>query len=46
MRSWVKDNNLQDMNDLLILDLNDFTPTGSLSRYKVSAEAEETNQCQ
>ena len=42
MRSWVKDNNLQDMNDLLIHDLNDFTPTGSLSKYKVSAEAEET----
>ena len=42
MRSWVKDNNLQDMNDLLIHDLNDFTPTGSLSQYKVSAEAEET----
>ena len=42
MRSWVKDNNLQDMNDLVIHDLNDFTPTGSLSQYKVSAEAEET----
>ena len=42
MRSWVKDNNLEDMNDLLIHDLNDFTPTGILSQYKVSAEAEET----
>ena len=42
MRSWVKDNNLEDMNDLLIHDQNDFTPTGSLSQYKVSAEAEET----
>ena len=42
MRFWVKDNNLQDMNDLLIHDLNDFTPTDSLSQYKVSAEAEET----
>ena len=42
MRSWVKDNNLDDMNDLLLHDLNDFTPTGSLSQYKVSAEAEET----
>ena len=30
------------MNDLLIHDVNDFTPTGSLSQYKVSAEAEET----
>ena len=42
MRSWVKDNNLQDMNNLLIHDLNDFTPTGSLSQYKEYAEAEET----
>ena len=42
MRSWVKDNNLEDMNDLLLHDLNDFTPTGSLSQYKVSEEAEET----
>ena len=42
MRSWVKDNNLEDMNDLLLHDLNDFTTTGSLSQYKVSAEAEET----
>ena len=42
MRSWVKDNNLQDMNDLLSHDLNDFTPSGSLSQYKVSAEVEET----
>ena len=42
MRSWVKDNNLEDMNDLVIHDLNDFTPTGNLSIYKVSAEAEET----
>ena len=41
-RSWVKGNNLEDMNDLLIHDLNDFTPTGILSQYKVSAEAEET----
>ena len=42
MRSWVKDNNLQDMNNLLIHDLNDVTPTGSLSQYKESAETEET----
>ena len=42
MRSWVKDNSLEDMNDLLLHDLNDFTPTGSLSQFKVSAEAEET----
>ena len=42
MRSWVKHNGLEDMNKLLIYDLNDFTYTGSLSQYKVSAEAEET----
>ena len=42
MRSWVKDNNLQNMDDLLLHDLNDFTPTGILSQYKESAEAEET----
>ena len=30
------------MNDLLVHDLNDFTHTGSLSQYKVSAEAEKT----
>ena len=41
MRSWVKFNGLEDMNELFIYDLNDFTPTGSLSQYKVSAEAEE-----
>ena len=42
MRSWVKYNGLEDMNELRINDLNDFTPTGSLSQYKLSAEAEET----
>ena len=42
MGSWVKHNGLEDMNKMLIYDLNDFTPTGSLSQYKVSAEAEET----
>ena len=42
MRSWDKHNGLEDMNKLLIYDLNGFTPTGSLSQYKVSAEAEET----
>ena len=41
MRSWVKDNDLDNMSDLLLHDLNDFTPTGSLSQYKVSAESEE-----
>ena len=42
MGAWVKHNNLEDMNDLLIHNLNDFTLTGSLSQYKVSAEGEET----
>ena len=30
MRSWVKHTNLEDMSDLLIYDLNDFTPGGTL----------------
>ena len=30
------------MTDLLIYDLNDFTPTGTLCNYKETAEAEET----
>ena len=42
MRSWVKHNNLEDMSDLLIYDLNDFTPGGTLHHYKEAAEAEET----
>ena len=42
MRSWVKHNKLKDMSDLLIYDLNDFTPTGTLCYYKESAGAEET----
>ena len=40
MRAWVKHNKLEDMTDLLIYDLNDFTPTGPLCNYK--AEVEET----
>ena len=42
MRAWVKHNKLEDMTDLLIYDLNDFTPTGTLCNYKKTAEAEET----
>ena len=42
MRSWVKHNNLEEMSDLLIYDLNDFTPGGTLCHYKETAEAEET----
>ena len=42
MRAWVKHNKLEDMTYLLIYDLNDFTPTGTLCNYKEKAEAEET----
>ena len=42
MRSWVKHNNLEDMSDLLIYDLNDFTLGGTLCHYKETAEAKET----
>ena len=42
MRSWVKHNNLEDMSDLLIYDLNDFTKGGTLCHYKETAEATET----
>ena len=42
MRSWVKHNNLEDMSDILIYDLNDFTPGRTLCHYKETAEAEET----
>ena len=35
-------NKFEDMNDLLIYDLNDFSPSGTLSQYKETAEAEET----
>ena len=42
MRSWVKHNYLEDMSDLLIYDLNDFTLSGNLCHYKETAEAKET----
>ena len=42
MRSWVKHNNLEDVSDLLIYDLNNFTPGITLCHYKETAEAEET----
>ena len=42
MRSGVKHNNLEDMSDLLIYDLNDFTLGGTLCHYKETAEATET----
>ena len=41
IRSWVKHNKLECMSDLLIYDLNDFTPAGTLWHYKETAEAEE-----
>ena len=41
MRVWVKDNKLEDMSHLLIHDLNDFTPGGTLCHYKELPEAEE-----
>ena len=34
MKAWVKHNKLEDMTDLLIYDLDDFTPTGTLCNYK------------
>ena len=42
MRAWVKHYMLEDMTDLLIYDLNDITPSGTLCNYKETAEAEET----
>ena len=42
MRSWVKHRNLEDISDLLIYDLNDFTLGGTLCHYKETAEATET----
>ena len=42
MTSWVKHNKLEDITDLLIYDLNDFTPSGTLCHYKKTAESEET----
>ena len=42
MRAWVKHNKLEHMSDLLIYDLNDFTPTGIFCHYKETAEAQET----
>ena len=46
MRSWVKDNNLQDMNGLLIHDLNDFTPTVVCPNTKYQQKQKKLNQCQ
>ena len=40
MRSWVKHNKLEDMTSLLIYDLNNFTPTGTLCFYKEEVDSE------
>ena len=40
MRAWVKYNKLEDMTSLLIYDLNDFTPSGTLCYYKEKVESE------
>ena len=40
MRSWVKHNKLEDMTSLLIHDLSDFTPTGTLCVYNEKVESE------
>ena len=40
MRLWVKHNKLDDMTSLLIYDLNDFTPSGTLCFYKEKVESE------
>ena len=42
MKSWVKYNKLEDMPSLLIYDLNDLTPSGTLCYYKEKVESEET----
>ena len=40
MRAWVKYNMLEDITSLLIYDLNDFTPSGTLCYYKDKVESE------
>ena len=40
MRAWVKHNKLEDITSLLIYDLNDFTPSGTLCNYKEKADSE------
>ena len=39
MRSWVKPIKLEDMTSMLIYDLNDFTPSGTLCFYKEKVES-------
>ena len=40
MSAWVKHNKLEDITSLMIYDLNDFTPSGTLCYYKEKAESE------
>ena len=40
MRAWVKHNKFEDITSLMIYDLNDFTPSGTLCYYKEKAESE------
>ena len=40
MRAWAKYNKLEDMTSLLIYDLNDFTPSGTLCYYKEKVESQ------
>ena len=42
MRSWAKHNKLENMTHLLIYELNDFIPSGTLCHYKETAESKET----
>ena len=46
MRSWVKYNGLEDMNELLIHDLNDFTHTGSFLSTNYQQKQKKLNQSQ
>ena len=40
MQVWVKYNKLEDITSLLIYDLNDFTPSGTLCYYKEKVDSE------
>ena len=46
MRSWVKCHKLEDVSDLLIYDLIDFTPAGTLGHYKRQKNQNRPKSCQ
>ena len=46
MRAWVRHKKLEDMTDLLIYDLNDFTPTGTLCNIKKQLKQKRQKLCQ